>query len=182
MTQDRLDEEVRKAMAQGRRVQEAVRDIALKALTERQLDPAAVRKATGQVVEAIREATAAQGGAAKESAAQAMRGVEQALAHAAQALRLTLEEAAGRAEKFSREDLARAREMLEDLAKHAQASGAAVARELGEAQLPERLAEAGRAQFQAGMKTAAASGEMLARIASGVLAGIADALAGKPKG
>lgn len=147
-----MGEEIRKAMAHGRRVQETVRDIALKALTARELDPAAVRKATEEVLGAIRDAAETQGGAAKE------------------------------AEKFSREDLARAREMLQDIAKHAQASGAAVARELGETQLPERLAEAGRAQFQAGMKAAATSGEMLARIASGVLAGIADALAGKPKG
>lgn len=176
-----MDEEIRKAMAHGRRVQETVRDIALKALTARELDPAAVRKATEEVLGAIRDAAAAQGSAAKEATAQAMQGVEQAVAHAAQALRLTIEEAAGRAEKFSREDLARARGMLQDIAKHAQASGAAVARELGETQLPERLAEAGRAQFQAGMKAAATSGEMLARIASGVLAGIADALAGKPR-
>jgi hypothetical protein len=182
MSTSDMEAEVRKAMAQGRRVQEAVRDITLQALSRGGLDAAAVRKATGDVIGAIRAASAEAGASARETGAQAMQGVGQALAHAAQALRLTLEEAAGRAGQFSREDLARTRAMLEDLAKHAQASGAAVARELAEARLPERAAAAGRAQFEAGAKAAAASGEMLARVAAGVLAGIADALAGKPKG
>lgn len=202
-----LDDDVRRALAQGRRIQDTVRNITLKALSHGELDRAALRKVTGQVVRAVSEAAAAKGPDAREAVAQAIGGVDQALAHAAQALTLSLEEAAGRAEQFTREDLAEARAnlkdlegmfvdtlretaragrgaaagILEELARHAQASGTAVGRHLGEmGSLPGELAAAGRAQFTAGMSAALASGSMLARVASGVLSGIADTLAGKP--
>jgi hypothetical protein len=47
--------------------------------------------------------------------------------------------------------------------------------------LSGRMTEAGRAQFEAGMHAAMSSTAMMARIASGVLAGIADSLDTKPR-
>jgi hypothetical protein len=41
------------------------------------------------------------------------------------------------------------------------------------------VAQAGRAQFEAGVNAALSSGAMMARVASGVLSGIADSLSGK---
>jgi len=204
----KIQDEVRRAVELGRGIQKAVRDITLKALTRGELDQDAVRKVTGDVVKGVQEAATVQGVRAKQVVAEAVAGVDEALAHAAQALKLSIEEAAGRAEKFSREDLAKARaslknlegdfldtlretarasrttisSILDDLIKHAQASGTAVGRQVGQMSgLSGRMAEAGRAQFEAGMHAAMSSTAMTARIASGVLAGIADSLDTKPK-
>jgi F0F1-type ATP synthase membrane subunit b/b' len=204
----KMRDEVRRAIEQGRGIQKAVRDITLKALTRGELDPDAIRKVTRDAVKGVQEAAAVQGVRVKDVVAEAVAGVDEALAHAAQALKLSIEEAAGRAEKFSREDLAKAREslknlegdfldalrdtaragsgtvsaILDDLIEHAQASGTAVGRQLERMSgLSGRMAEAGRAQFEAGMHAAMSSTAMMARIASGVLAGIADSLDTKPK-
>jgi hypothetical protein len=204
----KIRDEVRRAVGQGHGIQKAVRDITLKALTRGELDQNAVRRVTRDVVKGVQEAATVQGVRAKEVVAEAVAGVDEALAHAAQALKLSIEEAAGRAEKFSSEDLARAREslkslegdfldtlretarasrttvsaILDDLIEHAQASGTAVGRQLGQMSgLSGRMAEAGRAQFEAGVHAAMSSSAMMARIASGVLAGIADSLDTKPR-
>jgi len=204
----RIRDEVRRALDQGRGIQKAVRDITLKALTRGELDQDAIRKVTGKVVKAVQEAATVQGVRAKEVWAEAVAGVDEALAHAAQALKLSIDEATGRAEKFSREDLAKARSslknlegdfldtlretarasrstvsaILDDLIKHAQGSGTAVGRQLQQmGGLSGRMAEAGRAQFEAGMHAAISSTAMTARIASGVLAGIAESLDTKSK-
>jgi len=204
----KMRDEVRRAIEQGRGIQKAVRDITLKALTRGELDPDAIRKVTRDAVKGVQEAAAVQGVRVKDVVAEAVAGVDEALAHAAQALKLSIEEAAGRAEKFSREDLAKARAslknlegdfldalrdtaragsgtvsaILDDLIEHAQASGTAVGRQLERMSgLSGRMAEAGRAQFEAGMHAAMSSTAMMARIASGVLAGIADSLDTKPR-
>jgi hypothetical protein len=204
----KMRDEVRRAVEQRRGIQKAVRDITLKALTRGELDQDAIRKVTRNVVKAVQEAATVQGERAKEVVAQAVAGVDEALAHAAQALKLSIEEAAGRAEKFSREDLAKARSslknlegdfldtlretaraggstvsaILDDLIKHAQGSGTAVGRQLQQmGGLSGRMAEAGRAQFEAGVHAAMSSTAMTARIAAGVLAGIVDSLDANPK-
>jgi hypothetical protein len=203
-----MQHEIRRALERGRHIQSQVRDITLKALAHGELDGAGMRKVTREALETVREAAAVHGERAKDLMREAIDGVDQALAHAAQALKLSLEEAGGRADKFSRKDLAKAREslqdleklfvdtlresaragrgaagsMFEDLAKHAQASGTAVGRQLKDmAPLSGRLADAGREQFVAGLRGAAASGAAMARIASGVLAGLADSLAEKSR-
>jgi hypothetical protein len=195
--------EVEGAIREGLRVQETVRDITLKALTQRELDFAAMRKVTREAIDAVREAAGRNEAGVKEATKQAIHGVDQALAHAAEALKLSLQEAGGRAEKFSREDLAKVRAnlgdlekmfvdtlgeaaraargagkaTLEDLARHAEASGTAVGRQMREsAELSGQMAHALREQFRTGMEVAATSGAMFSRAAAGVLAGIADAL------
>ncbi len=203
-------DEVRRAVEAGGDIHETVRNITLRALTRGELDQDSVRKVAGEVMKGVQAAAATYGTGAKNAAEKAVAGLDDALAHAAQALKLSVEEAAGRAEKFSRDDLAKARRnlrnleklfldtlretskasrgvvssILGDLLRHARASGTAVGRELGEdvGGLSGRMAQAGRAQFQAGVNATISSGVMMARIASGVLAGIADSLAGKSKG
>lgn len=200
--------EVEGAIREGQRIQEAVRDITLKALTQRELDFAAMRKVTREALEAVREAAGRHDADVKEATKQAVQGVDQALAHAAEALKLSLQEAGSRAEKFSREDLARARAnladlekmfvdtlgeaakaargaakaTLEELARHAESSGTAVGRQLREsAAFSGQVAHAMREQFRAGMEAAATTGAVFSRAAAGVLAGIADALDPKNK-
>lgn len=205
-----VQDEVKQAVKEGGNIHETVRRATVKALTQGELDGEAVRKVTAEVVKGVQEGAAAYGTGMKDVTAKAVAGLDEALAHAAQAIKLSLEEATDRAEQFSREDLAKTREslknlekqfvdalseagkagrgaaasILDDLARHARASGTAVGRQVAEnvSGLTGRAAEAGRAQFEAGLKAAAASGAMMARIASGVLSGIADSLAQKSKG
>jgi hypothetical protein len=204
-----IENEVRHAIERGRHIQARVRDITLAALARGELDGAAMRKVTREVLKLIEEAATVQGARAQDVMADAVAGVDQALAHAAQALKLSIDEAAGRAQQFSREDLAKARAslkdleqlfldtlretarasrgaastILNDLAKHAEASGTAVGRQLEQMSgLSGRMAEAGRAHFEAGVNAALTSGAMMARVASGVLAGIAESLEEKGKG
>ncbi|MGZ8231178.1 MAG: DUF6781 family protein [Burkholderiales bacterium] len=203
-----VTQQVQKAIAEGRRVQEAVHDIALKALARHELDFEAMRKVTREAVDAVREAAGHQDIAVKDAAKQAIGGIDHALAHAAEALKLSIQEASSRTEKFSREDLAKARAdlaelermfvetlgeaaraargtakaTLEDLARHAETSGTAVGRQLREsAALSGQFAEAARKQFESGIKAVAASSALIARAAAGVLAGIADTLESKRK-
>ena len=203
-----VGKEVEGAIREGQRIQEAVRDITLKALTQRELDFAAMRKVTREALDAVREAAGRHDANVKEATKQAVQGVDQALAHAAEALKLSLQEAGSRAEKFSREDLAKARanlgdlekmfvdtlgeaakaargaakSTLEDLARHAESSGTAVGRQLREsAELSGQMAHAMREQFRAGMEAAATTGSVFSRAAAGVLSGIADALDPKHK-
>jgi len=203
----KIRDEVRRAVELGRGIQKAACKITLQALTRGELDRDAIRKVTGDVVKGVQEAATVQGTRAKEVMAEAVAGVDEALAHAAQALKLSIEEAGGRAEKFSREDLAKARDslknlegdfletlgdaaragrgamssILDDLIRHAQSSGTAVGRRLQQmGGLSGRMAEAGRAQFEAATRAAISSTAMMARIASGVLAGIAETLDTKP--
>lgn len=182
-----IENEVRRAVERGRHIQAEVRDITLAALARGELESAAIRKVTGEVMKSVQDAARVQGASAKEVAAEAAAGVSQALAHAAQALKLSIEEAAGRAEQFSREDLAKARAtlkaVLEDMAEHARASGPALGRQLEEmSALSGRAAQAGRAHFEAGVRATLSSGAMMARVASGVLAGIAESLEERSKG
>jgi len=204
-----VHDEIRQAVKEGGDIQEAVRRVTLKALTQGELDGESVRKVTAEVIKGVQEATATHGASVKDVTAKAVAGVDEALARAAQAIKLSLEEATDRAEKFSRDDLAKTREnlrnmeklfvdtlretakagqgaassVLDDLARHAQASGTAVGRQVAEnmSGLAGQAAEAARAQFEAGLRAAAASSAMMARIASGVLSGIADSLAQKSK-
>lgn len=208
-----LKDEVREAVSAGQNVQDAIREITLKALKQRELDHEALGRVTRDVLAAVREAAEARGGASGDakvsrSMREAVDGLDEALATAAQAMRLSLEEAVGRVQQFSREDLARARrdlgdverlyldslrdaarsargaagDVLEDLARHARASGTAVGRQLERTSpLAGSLAHAARVQFEVGVGAAAASGAMLARVASGVLAGLADALSAQQR-
>ena len=49
-----VGKEVEGAIREGQRIQEAVRDITLKALTQRELDFAAMRKVTREALDAVR--------------------------------------------------------------------------------------------------------------------------------
>lgn len=204
-----LGKEVEGVLRRGQRVQEQVQALVLKALSERQLDFEGMRKVTHEAFDAVRAAAATQDAGMREAAKDAVRGVEQALAKAAEALKLALEEAAGRLDRFSKEDLAKARAdlgdvekmfvqtlkdtakaaqgvtraTLEELARHAEASGTAVGRELREsAARTEALARAARARFRAGIDVAATGGALFARAAAGVLAAFAEAIEPKKKG
>jgi uncharacterized protein DUF6781 len=202
-----IGDDVRRAIERGRDIQQTVRDITLKALARGELDLEGMRRVTREAVKGVQSAAAAHGEAGR--AKEALAGVDEALAHAAQALSLSIREAAGRAAEFSREDLVKTREdlknlerlfldtlheaarggrgvasaIIDDAVRHAQASGTAVGDQLtrGVGEVTGRIADAGKARFESGMNAALASGATMARIAAGVLAGIADALGERSK-
>ena len=132
-----IQQQVNQAIAEGLRVQQAVQQIVLKALAEGRLDLDAMRKVTGDALAAVR--VAEPGSAAKD----AVRGIESALAHAADLAKVRADVAA--VEKMfvatlsQAADAARgaAKATLEDLARHAEASGTAIGRQLRES--AERL-------------------------------------------
>ena len=203
-----IEQQVDKAIAEGRRVQEAVREITLEALSKGRLDLEAMRKVTGEAVAAVRETATRHDAHARNAVREALQGIERALAQAAEAMKLSIQEAGGRVGTFSSEELAKARAdlaavekmfvetlseaaqaargaakaTLEDLARHAEASGTAIGRQMREsAELSAEAADAVRKQFRAGLEAAAASGAVFARAAAGVLAAIAGTLERKQK-
>jgi hypothetical protein len=102
MARTNIGNQVAAAMRRGQRVQDEIRAITLRALTEAKFDRAALRRATREVADAIREAAKAQGEGAREAAKQAVAGMDHALADAGHAFRLSLEEAAVSGAVFAR--------------------------------------------------------------------------------
>lgn len=199
-----LQDEIKGAVETGRDVKETVRRITLKALTKGELDTESVRQVASAVVKGAGMGAESHGPEAKDILAKAISGLDEALSKAAEASKLALEEAAGRGEEFSSHDLKRTLDdmqgleglfletlrdaakggkdqvsaTLHDLAEHAQHSGTAVGKQLKEGltDLVEQITGAGKAQLEAGAESAKTTGSLLARLASGMLEGIADSL------
>lgn len=204
-----LEADVCSAVEQGRDVQEMVRQLTLRRISARTLDIESWREIAHAVLRGARAGvqkelnlSAAQTGTARSQLKQAIAGLDAALAQLACAARLAVEEASGRAEKFSGEDLARARadlesleamfletlqtsasgtrdvagEILHDLAAHTRTHGSAVGIQIKDALtvITHQLGVAGRTQAVAGLHLAQATSDLLRQIAAGVLTGVAD--------
>ena len=213
-----LEAEVRSAVEQGHDVQEMVRQLTLRKISARSLDIESLRQIASAVVRGARAGaqkelhqSAAQTEITRARLKQAVAGLDTALAQFAEASKLALEEAAGRAQTFSSDDLARARadlesleamfletlqssasgakdaagEILSDLARHGRIYGSAVGAQLKEtlSVFTHQLGAAGRAQVGAGLHLAQATSDLLRQIAAGVLTGLADHVKpGHPQG
>jgi uncharacterized protein YicC (UPF0701 family) len=206
MQNDTLEADVKNAIEQGHDVQEQVRQLTLRRISARSLDIESLRQIAASVLRGARAAvqkelnlSAAQTGTARTQLKQAVDG---ALAQVASATRLAVEEAAGRAQKFSGEDLARARadlesleamlletlqtsassakdaagEILHDLTAHTRTQGSAVGAQIKDtlAVITHQLGAAGRTQAVAGLHLAHATSDLLRQIAAGVLTGVAE--------
>jgi uncharacterized protein YicC (UPF0701 family) len=204
-----LEAEVRKVVEQGHDVQEMVRKLTFRKISTHSLDIESLRQIAGAVLRGARagvqkelQQSSTQAQIAQASLKQAVAGLDVALAQLAEASKLTLEEAAGRAQKYSSEDLVRARadlekleqmfvetlqssasaardaagEILHDLAEHSRTHGSAVGAQLKEtlAALAHHLGVAGRAQVGVGLHLAQATSNLMRQIAAGVLSGLAD--------
>jgi hypothetical protein len=213
-----LEAEVRSAVKQGHNVQEMVRQLTLRKISAHSFDIESLRQIASAVLRGAREGaqkdlshSAAQSGTARANLKRSVAGLDAALAQIAEASKLALEEAAGRAQTFSSEDLARARsdlesleamfletlqsaasatkdlagEILHDLAAHARVHGSAVGAQLKEtlAVMTHQFGATGRAQVGAGLHLAQATSVLLRQIAAGVLTGLADHVKpGHPQG
>lgn len=204
-----LEAEVREAVEQGRDVQEKVRQLTLRIISARSLDIETVRQTAGAVLRGARagvqkelQHSSAQNSIARERLKQAVTGLDVALAQFAEAAKLTVEEAASRAQKYSSGDLKRARadlasletmfeetlqrsassardaagEILHDLAAHASNQGTAIGTQLKDtlAVFARQIGAAGSAQVGVGLHLAKNTSDLLRQIAAGVLTGLAD--------
>lgn len=206
---DTFEAEVCHAVEQGQNVQEMVRELTLRRISARSLDIESWRQIAHAVLQGAKSGvkkelnlSAAQAQTARAQLKQAVVGLDMALAQLVSASRLALEEAGGRAQKFSDEDLAAARrdlgtletmfletlqsstsdvrdatgEILHNLAEHGRTHGTAVGAQLKEtlAIVTHQLSAAGHTQAEAGLHLAQATTVLLRQIAAGVLTGIAD--------
>ena len=117
-----LEAEVRDTVEQGHDVQEKVRQLTLRVISGRSLDIASVRQTADAVLRGAKagvqkelQHSSAQTHIARDHLKQAVTGLDIALAQFAEAAKLAVEEAAGRAQKYSSEDLKRARSDLASL-------------------------------------------------------------------
>ncbi len=204
-----LEAEVRKAVEEGHDVQEKVRQITLRIMRARSFDIKSLQEATMAVLRGARagvqkdvQQSSDQSKIALEHLKQAVSGLDVALAQFAEAAKLAVEEASGRAQRYSSEDLARARsdleklekmfleslqtsaratrdatgDMLHGLAEHARIQGSAVGRQMKDtlATIARQLGAAGSAQAGIGLHLARNTSDMMRQIAAGVLSGLAD--------
>lgn len=204
-----LEAEVSNAVEQGHDVQERVRQLTLRMISARSLDIKSLRQTAGAVLRGARagvqkelQQTSAQTQVAQARLKQAVTGLDVALAQLAEAAKLAVQEAAGRAQKYSNEDLELARsdlkllesmfieslqsaasgardaagEILRDLAAHTRTHGSAVGAQLNETLgvIAHQIGAAGRAQVGAGLHLARNTSDLLRKIAAGVLSGMAD--------
>jgi hypothetical protein len=205
----KLEAAVSDAVEQGHDVQERVRKLTLRIISARSLDIESVKQTTNAVLRGARAGvlkelrySSAQTQIARDHLKQAVTGLDVALAQFAEAAKLTVEEAAGKAQKYSSEDLKRARadlanldkmfletlqssasaakdaagEILHDLAAHARTQGSAVGAQMKET-LPvfaRHIGAAGHAQVGAGLHLAKNTADLMRQIAAGVLTGLAE--------
>ena len=204
-----IEAEVRNAVEQGHDVQEKVRQLTLRIIRARSFDIKSLKQTAGAVLRGARagvqkelQQTSAQTHVAQARLKQAVTGLDLALAQLAEAARLAVQEATGRAQKYTNEDLELARsdlkllesmfietlqssasgardaagEILHDLAAHTRTHGSAVGAQMKEtlAAIAHQLNAAGRAQVGAGLHLARNTSNLLRQIAAGVLTGLAD--------
>ena len=199
-----LQDEIKGALETGRDIKETVRRITLDALTKGELDTESVQQVASAVVRGAGMGAASPGTETKDILVQAVSGLDEALSKAAEASKLALEEAIGRGDEFSSHELRRSLDdmqgleellletlhnaakggkdqvsvILQDLAEHAQHSGTAVGTELKEGltDLVEQITDHGNTRLESGVESVRETSSLLARIASGILEGIADSL------
>lgn len=205
----RLEADVRDAVEQGHDVQEKVRQLTLRIISARSLDIKSVRQTADAVLRGARagmqrqlQHASAQTHVARDHLRQAVAGLDVALAQFAEAAKLTVEEAAGKAQKYSGDDLQRARadleslekmlvetlqssaatakdaagEIFHDLAAHIRTHGSAVGTQLQDtlSVFARHIGAAGRAQAGAGLHLARNTADLVRQIAAGMLTGLAE--------
>ena len=112
--QQDVKDAVRAKVKTGADVHQQIKDITLKALTQRQLDTENIKSVTEAVFNGINEGMATQGEHAKKVFLQAATALDDALAISAEASKLAIEEAASRVSEYSEHDLNDAIKDLQD--------------------------------------------------------------------
>jgi uncharacterized protein YicC (UPF0701 family) len=203
-----LEADVRNAVAQGSNVQKDVHDLTIRALRKQHRDHESLRHVISAVLRGAREGaeqklqqTPVQAQMVLKSIRAAVAGLDTALAQLAEASKLALEEAAGRAQKFSNEELMRVRkdlesveslfleilqssastaqkavsETLHDLALHAKRNGTAVGAQLKDTlkAFNQQITSVGHQQLEAGIELTHAITNLMREVAADALSSIA---------
>lgn len=206
---NKLERDIHDALVDGTNIQKTVHDLTLKAMKADRLDIDSIRRIVTAVINGVQEGaqqqlvTAAnQTQAAKSQISDAISGLDSALARLAEASKLAVQEATGRAQKFSDKELARTRsdleslenlfidtlqntasaakgvisEILQDVTNHAKNNGTIVGSQLKETLgvIAQQAASVGHAQIEASAHLAQATAGFIHKIATGVLSGIKD--------
>ena len=217
MPNDTLEADVKNAIEQGHDVQEQVKQLTLRRIDAHSLDIESLQKISASVLRGARAAvqkelnlSSAQASTARAQLKQAVAGLDGALAQIVSAAKLALEEAAGRAQEFSSDDLANARadlqnietmfletlqtsassakdvagEILHDIVAHSRTQGSAVGAQLKEtlSVITHQIKATGRTQAVAGLHFAQATSDLLRKITAGVLTGVAEHIKPADKG
>ncbi|MCL6556089.1 MAG: hypothetical protein K6T56_06985 [Burkholderiales bacterium] len=209
-TPEQIRDEAAATAAASPDLRAAVRDLTLRALTSRSLDLPQVRQVLAAVTEGLALGLAQRGGEVKAAARDALAGLDEAVQKSAEATKLAVEQLIAEGQALTQEDFRpvledlrrleqtfldavrtassrasdRVRQALADFAVHAQRTGTDTGRVVAHTveALGNRLTPAVKSGAAQG---AAAAGELarrLALVASGVLAGMAEALRQKAAG
>lgn len=205
---EQLQDDIQETVQTGRDVKETVRCITIKALTNGELDMKSVRQVADAVIKGASLGAENHNLEARQLLTEAVSGLDEALSKAAEASKLALQESVGKTEEFSSHDLKRTLNdlqgleeifvetlrdaakggedqvsiILHDLAEHSQHSGTAVGSQLkdGLSKLVHQVGDAGKIRLESGTDSIKTTGALLARIAAGMLEGIADSIQPSP--
>ena len=204
-----LEKNIHDALVEGTNVRETVHNLTLRAFNAEKLDIDSIRRIVVAVTSGVHEGAqkrmlnaSNQSQAAKSQITDAVAGLDSALARVAEATKLALQEAAGRAQKFSDKELGRTKsdleglesilldtlqntasaakgtlsEILNDVATHAKNNGTIVGAQLKETLtiFAQQASSVGHAQLDAGAHLAQSTANFIGKITSGVLSGIKD--------
>jgi len=197
------------AIEKGDNIRNDVRDLTLKALSERHLDVKKTKEVIHSVIDGASIGAAAKGDQVKDKLKDTMAGIDDALAKSAEASKLAIEEAAGHVKDFSRHDLKRAlddlltleelffstahdvakgasetiKETLSDLINHSKNTGTNVGETAVEAVkiLNQKLENTLKDTVSSGAHATLEVGAHIAIAASGILEGIAKSLLSENK-
>jgi len=206
---DTLESSVRQVVAKGTDVQAAVHKLTLDAMSNHTLSLESIGRIMHAVVQGTREGvqeeldkTKAQASVAQARMKEAVSGLDAALTQFAAATKLALEEAAGKAQKFSSQDMAQTRadleslealfletlktsaaatrglasDMLSDIVSHARRTGTAVGEQIKTTleTFTQQMTAVSKAQMETGMQLAQTTADMMRKVAVGMLTGMAD--------
>lgn len=194
----------REAVEGPQATREAVRDVVMRALSNRSLEEGQVRDVVRSVLEGAAEAVPGDGAESVEALRQTVDGIDDALERAAMATKLAIEEARSQAAAFSEQDLRRAVDdlatldrlyfealasvvksgtkvsarIIGDLAEHLRRTGTRTGAAVREALAALERPDAPHVPPRPGdlAHTARVGAATIAAIGSGILAGLADAL------
>ncbi|MGR8931199.1 MAG: DUF6781 family protein [Gammaproteobacteria bacterium] len=114
-TTQQVENDVREALESGVDIYQRVKEITLKALTERELDIENIKRVVEAALKGVTTGLSSQIEPAKADFNQAVSAIDDVLEQSAQASKLAIEEAISRVSSFSQHDLSQASEDIRSL-------------------------------------------------------------------
>ncbi len=196
--------DIQRVVTAGDNIKETVRNMTINALTKGDLDLHAIREVADAVLKGSKLGAVSHGANIKTILELAISGLDEALSAAAEASKLTIEEALDQGKSFSDHDLKQTLNdmrsledlfvetlrdaaksskdqfavILNDIANHAQNSGTVVGEKVKGTitELVKQLEKVAKLQLKSGAESVKTTGSILARLAAGMLEGLADSL------